>query len=191
MKTWLSPHLLTVSLEESFLHQSAGDFSCNLLSCHTDSSPLWKASWFLSQFCVFHKTTFSYSSLLLRTNWMFLVLSVKVDCSFRYSAALSDFSPRERISRTRGSCSFELESPRNWATAIPRWTDFLGHNICFIFLAYFCILYTSGNYKYICFVYHLITKAIDSCFEIWERDCSFMFLIFFLGRKDHLIIKVG
>ena len=29
----------------------------------------------------------------------------------------------------------------------------------------------------------LITKAMDSCFEIWDRDCSFMFLMFFLGEE--------
>ena len=28
-----------------------------------------------------------------------------------------------------------------------------------------------------------MTKAIDSCFEIWDRDCSFMFLIFFLEEE--------
>ena len=46
MKAWLSHHLLTVSLAGSFLHQSAVDCACNLLSCHTDSSPWWKTNIF-------------------------------------------------------------------------------------------------------------------------------------------------
>ena len=40
-------HLSIVSLEVSFPHQSAGDSACNLLSCHTGSSPLWKKDWFV------------------------------------------------------------------------------------------------------------------------------------------------